>query len=92
MHTFLNEHVSSQRTYTAQQISNDYKLDSAMVEQVIKHFIPLNVQFQVSEKFKKEHKKLTKQLEKEGFITDRPTEESKIREVFQPKKIEPGKT
>ena len=66
------------------QISDEYKLDSAIVEQVLIHFRPLKVEFRLSEQFKKEHKKLTKTLEKQGFISQKP----EVTEEVETKRLE----
>lgn len=89
MHDFINEHYTNPAQYKAKDISEQYKLDSAVVEQVLKHFLPLQIKFKISEEFKKDHKKVAKELQKQGYIVEEP--EISVEQI-DTKKLAPGKS
>ena len=89
LHTIINEHYAKSAEYTANHIATEYKLNTAEVEHVLKHFQPLQLKFNLTDKFKKDHKKLTKQLKSQGFISDTPQESTQDMDI---RKLTPGKT
>ena len=89
IHEFINEYYVNSDQYKARDIAEQYKVDSAVVEQVLKYFLPLELKVKMSEEMKKDHKKLAKEFGRQGIMLDKAeiiTDDSDM------KKLEPGKT
>ena len=89
IHEFINEYYLNADQYKAKDIAEQYKLDSDVVEQVLKHFLPLELKVKMSEEFKKDHKKLAKELGKQGILLDKA---EIMTDEIHTKKLVPGKT
>ena len=90
IHTFISENYTNPDSYRAKEIAEQYKVDRAVVECVLKYYLPLELKVKMSDEIKKDHKKLVKELGRQGILLDK--QEIVMEEDTDVKKLEPGKT